>query len=150
MDKFELFNYDELNSKLNNSLKAILDSNLAKNIASSIVQELQGSIKSTIEFLERQYPPSKLDNSNSKIRLKLSKKEVCVLFKVLSDLNFIDGEQSSEKELGELLELHFQYYNSQKKFVDIREADGYFKKLRTNSKYANQSDKLNKLFSYNK
>ncbi len=106
----------------------------------TVLEDLKSDLKSRI-------PNCTFDFNKDKIKFDLNKKEVCLLFSKLSDLGFLNNNQSSEKDLGALIEKHFMYLNERSKtYVNIDNADGYIKKLRTESRYATPSGKLKKLF----
>lgn len=99
-----------------------------------------------IDELERKIPNCFSDFNQDKIKFKLSKKEVCILFKKISDLGFLHKDQSSDKELGLLLEKHFMYLNEKSKtYENITNADKYLNKLVNDPRYHNPSLNLAKL-----
>jgi hypothetical protein len=117
------------------------------NTHSKLESKIDSIINNLESFLNQRKPISLNRNIDDKIKFNLSKKEVCLLFTRLSDAGFLSHSQSSEKDIGDLIEKHFMYYdNKSHTYINITKADGYIKKLRLDERYATPSEKLDKLF----
>ncbi|AUS05119.1 hypothetical protein [Pseudotamlana carrageenivorans] len=104
------------------------------------------TIKQIIGVLNDNYLPNEfLSFEEDKIKFKLTKKEVVLLFKKMVDAGFINSKQSFDKELGKLLDKHFYYFDAKSKtYVKMNDSYKTIRKVNTDINHQTPSEILNK------
>ncbi|WP_067145453.1 hypothetical protein [Pseudotamlana agarivorans] len=113
-------------------------------ISYSVKSCLIETIAQIIDVIKDEYLPNEfLSFEEDKIKFKLTKKEVALLFKKMSEQGFINSEQASDIELGKMLDMHFCYYdNKSKQFVEMSNSYKTIQKLKNDINHQTPSVKL--------
>lgn len=129
--------------KLEEVLVKIEQAEHLREVGSSFKEEIIKNIKL---LKEKKLPKLYVEIEENKLKFKLSKKEVCLLFSRISDEGFISSDQAEEKDLGKLIDQHFMYQDSStKKYYSITSAYKTIQKNRLDPRHQTESEKLKKL-----
>ena len=129
--------------KLEEVLVKIEQTEHLKEVGSSFKEEIIKNIKL---LKEKKLPKLYVEIEENKLKFKLSKKEVCLLFSRISDEGLISSDQAEEKDLGNLIDQHFMYQDpSTKKYFSITSGYKTIQKNRLDPRHQTESEKLKKL-----
>ncbi|WP_019670792.1 hypothetical protein [Eudoraea adriatica] len=112
-----------------------------------IVKEFSKILVEEIEYINAFKPKIYEDLEANKLKFRLSKKEVCLLFSHLNKHNILSPDVVNDRELGHQLDMHFMYWDKKtNRYRIMTNSRNTIGKTRTDLGHQTPSTKLNEIF----